>query len=71
MVFVLVCLSLFVFHSPVTLSPPYSLMRALGDVPRCQICLKLMRTILIMWLECRFLDTEVDGSKPGICMLCP
>ena len=19
-----------------------------------------------MWLECRFLDTEVDGSNPGI-----
>ena len=24
-----------------------------------------------MWLECRFLDTEVDGSNPGISMLCP
>ena len=23
-----------------------------------------------MWLECRFLDTEVDGSNPGISMLC-
>ena len=22
-----------------------------------------------MWLECQFLDTEVDGSKPGISML--
>ena len=24
-----------------------------------------------MWFECRFLDTEVDGSNPGISMLCP
>ena len=24
-----------------------------------------------MWLECRFMDTEVDGSNPGISMLCP
>ena len=24
-----------------------------------------------MWLECRFLGTEVDGSNPGICVLCP
>ena len=25
-----------------------------------------------MWLGCRFLDTEVDGSNPGnISMLCP
>ena len=22
-----------------------------------------------MWLECRFLDTEVDGSNPGISKL--
>ena len=22
-----------------------------------------------MWLECRLLDTEVDGSNPGISML--
>ena len=28
-------------------------------------------SILVMWLECRFLDAEVDGSNPGICMLCP
>ena len=27
--------------------------------------------ILVNWLECRFLDTEVDGSNPGISMLCP
>ena len=26
-------------------------------------------SILVMWLECRFLDTEVDGSIPGISML--
>ena len=25
-------------------------------------------SILAMWLEYRFLDTEVDGSKPGISM---
>ena len=24
-----------------------------------------------MWLVCRFLDTDVDGSNPGISMLCP
>ena len=24
-----------------------------------------------MWLECRILDTDVDGSNPGISMLCP
>ena len=24
-----------------------------------------------MWLECRFLDTEVDDSNPSIGMLCP
>ena len=29
------------------------------------------RSILVMWSECRFLDTEVDGSNPGISMLCP
>ena len=23
-----------------------------------------------MWLKCRFLDTDVDGSNPGISMLC-
>ena len=27
--------------------------------------------IMAMWLECRFLDTEVDGSNLGIRMLCP
>ena len=32
--------------------------------------LKLL-SILIMWLECWFLDTEVDGSNPSISMLCP
>ena len=31
----------------------------------------LNRSILVMWLECRFLDTEVEGSNPGISMLCP
>ena len=28
-------------------------------------------SILVVWLECRFLDTEVDGSNPGNSMLCP
>ena len=27
-------------------------------------------SILVVWLECRFLDAEVDGSYPGISMLC-
>ena len=28
-------------------------------------------SILVVWLECRFLDTEADGSNPGLNMLCP
>ena len=32
---------------------------------------ELLKRILVMWLECRFLDTEVDGSNPSISMLCP
>ena len=31
----------------------------------------ILRSILVVWLEFRFLDTEVDGSNPGISMLCP
>ena len=31
----------------------------------------LFGSILVMWLEFRFLHTEVDGSNTGICMLCP
>ena len=31
----------------------------------------MARSILVVWLECLFLDTEVDGSNPGISMLCP
>ena len=31
-------------------------------------CMLLLWGILVMWLECRFLDTEVDGSNPGISM---
>ena len=27
--------------------------------------------LLVVWLECRFLDTEVDGSNPGNSMLFP
>ena len=30
-----------------------------------------LRSILVMWLECHFLYTEVDGSNPGTSMLCP
>ena len=29
------------------------------------------RSILVIWIECRFLDTEVDGSNPGNIMLFP
>ena len=29
------------------------------------------RSILVMWLEYRLLDTEVDRSNPGMRMLCP
>ena len=29
-----------------------------------------LRSILVMWLKCRLLDTEVDCSNPGISMLC-
>ena len=28
-------------------------------------------SILVIWLECRFLDAEVDGSNPGNSMLFP
>ena len=31
----------------------------------------LITCILVNLLECRFLDAEVDGSNPGINMLCP
>ena len=47
-------------------------------LPKCGYCkLKTItntytyKIILVMWLECRYQDTEVDGSKPGISMLCP
>ena len=33
-------------------------------------CETLM-SILVMWLECWFLDTEVDDTNPDISMLCP
>ena len=33
--------------------------------------LSLDSSILVVWLECRFLDIEVDGSNLGISMLCP
>ena len=28
-------------------------------------------SILVVWLESRFLDTEEDGSNPGNSILCP
>ena len=28
-------------------------------------------TVMVVWLECLFLDTEVDGSNPGNSMLFP
>ena len=28
----------------------------------------LYRSIFVIWIECRFLDTEVDGSNTGISM---
>ena len=31
----------------------------------------LFWSTLAMWLECRFMDTEVGFSKPGISMLSP
>ena len=37
----------------------------------CKLSVSLTFHILVMWLECRFLDTEVDGSNPGISMLSP
>ena len=33
--------------------------------------LSTVRSISLMWLDFRFLDTEVDGSNPSISMLCP
>ena len=30
-----------------------------------------VQSILVAWFECRFLDTEVDGSNPGNSMLFP
>ena len=29
----------------------------------------IRRSILVVWPECQFLDTEVDGSNPGNSML--
>ena len=38
-------------------------------------CIECFRTslssILVIWFECRFLVTEVDGSNPGNSMLFP
>ena len=31
----------------------------------------LFVSILVMWLECQFLDTDVDGFNSSISMLCP
>ena len=35
------------------------------------VCVEDITSILVMWLECRFLVTEVDCSNPDIGMLCP
>ena len=35
-------------------------------IDTCRIC---TWSTLVMWLECRFLDREADGSNPGISML--
>ena len=35
------------------------------------IATHIIWSILVMWLECRFLDMEVDRSNPAISMLCP
>ena len=46
--------------------------------PQCLVCRQTFneaivtnKTIFVMWLECRLLDTAVDGSNPDISMLCP
>ena len=31
----------------------------------------LIWSILVLSLECRFMDTQIDGSNPSISMLCP
>ena len=37
-----------------------------------ELSVMLRWSIFVMWLGCRFLDTEVEGSNPGsIIMLCP
>ena len=35
------------------------------------MCVCTCMCILVVWLECRFLDAEVDGSNPGNSMLFP
>ena len=35
------------------------------------ISLSKYKSILVVWLECRFLVTEVDGLNPGNSMLFP
>ena len=35
------------------------------------IRIKCHTSILVVWLECRFQNTEVDSSNPGNSMLCP
>ena len=49
------------------LSISYYLIHMRNNVVFCV----LIWSILVMWLACRFLDTEVDGSNSGISMLCP
>ena len=33
--------------------------------------INISKGILVVWLECLFLVTEIDGSNPGISMSCP
>ena len=49
--------------------------QAIANIVHCYVvCVDakmVSRSILVMRLECWFLDTEVDCSNPGISMLCP
>ena len=63
-----------------SLTPPTDLVE--GDIcaenimeickisPHGHISCFLSESILVMWLECQFLDAEVEGSNPSISMLC-
>ena len=56
------------------ISPRLSLYIVFGLHLGCSssdISVRDVMSILVMWLECRCLATEVDCSNPGISMLCP